>query len=155
MDQVIGGLLNASFGNAVELIVSIIALTQNLVVVVQASMLGSILSNLLLVLGMCFWFGGIRYQEQVFNQIVAQTSSSLLFIATISLLLPAAFYASVGKTESEQQITQDILHISRATSVILLVIYFAYLFFQVNKHRYFHVVILLICNNSSRLIRIW
>ncbi|CDH56696.1 calcium proton exchanger [Lichtheimia corymbifera JMRC:FSU:9682] len=133
--EVIGGLLNASFGNAVELIVSIIALTQNLVVVVQASMLGSILSNLLLVLGMCFWFGGIRYQEQVFNQIVAQTSSSLLFIATISLLLPAAFYASVGKTESEEQLTQDILHISRATSVILLVIYFAYLFFQLKTHK--------------------
>ena len=124
--------MNASFGNAVELIICIISLTQNLVVVVQASMLGSILSNLLLVLGMCFWFGGIRYQEQRFNETVAQTSASLLFIATTSLLLPAAFHASVGSTETTEDLTSDILNISRATSIILLIIYFSYLFFQVN-----------------------
>ncbi|KAI8142801.1 calcium/proton exchanger [Fennellomyces sp. T-0311] len=133
--EVIGGLLNASFGNAVELIISIISLTQNLVVVVQASMLGSILSNLLLVLGMCFWFGGIRYQEQKFNETVAQTSASLLFIATTSLLLPAAFHASVGSAETTEDLTSDILNISRATSIILLVIYFSYLFFQLRTHK--------------------
>lgn len=59
------------------------------------------------------------------------TSASLLFIATISLLLPASFYASVYGTETNAQVTADILKISRATSVLLLVIYFAYLFFQV------------------------
>ncbi|CDS10553.1 hypothetical protein LRAMOSA11039 [Lichtheimia ramosa] len=133
--EIIGGLLNASFGNAVELIISIISLSQNLVVVVQASMLGSILSNLLLVLGMCFWLGGIRFKEQSFNPIVAQTSASLLFIATTSLLLPAAFYASVGSSESTQELTSDILNISRATSIILLVIYFAFLFFQLRTHK--------------------
>ncbi|KAI7882273.1 calcium/proton exchanger [Lichtheimia hyalospora FSU 10163] len=133
--EIIGGLLNASFGNAVELIISIISLSQNLVVVVQASMLGSILSNLLLVLGMCFWFGGVRFKEQSFNPIVAQTSASLLFIATTSLLLPAAFYASVGSAESAEQLTSDILNISRATSIILLVIYFAFLFFQLRTHK--------------------
>ncbi|KAI9253910.1 calcium/proton exchanger [Phascolomyces articulosus] len=133
--EVIGGLLNASFGNAVELIISIISLTQNLVVVVQASMLGSILSNLLLVLGMCFWFGGIKYQEQKFNETVAQTSASLLFIATTSLLLPAAFHASVGSTETKEELTSDILNISRATSIILLIIYFSYLFFQLKTHK--------------------
>lgn len=129
--EILGGLLNASFGNAVELIISIISLTKNLVTVVQASMLGSILSNLLLVLGMCFWFGGIRFKEQNFNVTAAMTSASLLFIATISLLLPASFYASVYGTETNAQVTADILKISRATSVLLLVIYFAYLFFQV------------------------
>ncbi|KAI7849980.1 calcium/proton exchanger [Circinella umbellata] len=133
--EVIGGLLNASFGNAVELIISIISLTQNLVVVVQASMLGSILSNLLLVLGMCFWFGGIKYTEQKFNETVAQTSASLLFIATTSLLLPAAFYASVGNKETSEELTSDILNISRATSIILLIIYFSYLFFQLKTHK--------------------
>ncbi|SAL95909.1 hypothetical protein [Absidia glauca] len=128
--EVLGGLLNASFGNAVELIVSIIALTKNLVIVVQASMLGSILSNLLLVLGMCFWFGGYRYKEQTFNVTAAQTSASLLFIATASLLLPAAFYGSSFGTASTATVNSDILIISRATSIILLVVYFAYLFFQ-------------------------
>ncbi|SAM02076.1 hypothetical protein [Absidia glauca] len=128
--EVVGGLLNATFGNAVELIVSIIALSQNLVVIVQSSMLGSILSNLLLVLGMCFWLGGYRYKEQVFNVTVAQTSASLLFIATASLLLPAAFYGSTLQSVSSAAEVHDILAISRATSILLLIIYASYLFFQ-------------------------
>ncbi|KAG1180266.1 hypothetical protein G6F70_000653 [Rhizopus microsporus] len=130
--EVIGGLLNATFGNAVELIISIISLTQNLVVVVQASMLGSILSNLLLVLGMCFWGGGYYYKEQHFNKTVAQTSASLLFISVASLLIPASFYGSItsARSESNEDLTQDILRISRATSVILLILYFSYIFFQ-------------------------
>ncbi|KAI8340839.1 calcium/proton exchanger [Chlamydoabsidia padenii] len=134
--EVLGGLLNASFGNAVELIVSIIALSKNLVIVVQASMLGSILSNLLLVLGMCFWFGGYRYKEQTFNVTAAQTSASLLFIATASLLLPAAFYGSTFGSENITTVNSDILIISRATSIILLVVYFAYLFFQLKTHKH-------------------
>jgi Ca2+:H+ antiporter len=135
---VIGGLLNATFGNAVELIISILALTEGLIVVVQASMLGSILSNLLLVLGMCFWGGGYYHKTQRFNQTVAQTSASLLFISVASLLIPAAFYASIKSAtttemtqEQKVEYSQDILNISRATSVILLVLYFAYLLFQV------------------------
>lgn len=134
----IGGLLNATFGNAVELIISILALTEGLIVVVQASMLGSILSNLLLVLGMCFWGGGYYHKTQRFNQTVAQTSASLLFISVASLLIPAAFYASIKSAtttemtqEQKVEYSQDILNISRATSVILLVLYFAYLLFQV------------------------
>ncbi|KAG1143978.1 hypothetical protein G6F37_012383 [Rhizopus arrhizus] len=130
--EVIGGLLNATFGNAVELIISIISLTQNLVVVVQASMLGSILSNLLLVLGMCFWGGGYFYKVQRFNQTVAQTSASLLFISVASLLIPASFYGSIMEDASESglDLTRDILKISRATSVILLILYFSYNFFK-------------------------
>jgi Ca2+:H+ antiporter len=117
------------------LIISIISLTQNLVIVVQASMLGSILSNLLLVLGMCFWGGGYYFKTQYFNKTVAQTSASLLFISVASLLIPASFYGSIHSTntESSGELTQDILNISRATSVILLILYFSYLFFQVSK----------------------
>ncbi|ORZ17259.1 Sodium/calcium exchanger protein-domain-containing protein [Absidia repens] len=133
--EVVGGLLNATFGNAVELIVSIIALSQNLVVIVQSSMLGSILSNLLLVLGMCFWLGGYRYKEQVFNVTVAQTSAGLLFLATSSLLMPAAFYGSTLYTVSSAAEVHDILAISRATSILLLVIYASYLFFQLRTHK--------------------
>lgn len=97
-------------------------------------MLGSILSNLLLVLGMCFWGGGYYYKAQYFNKTVAQTSSSLLFISVASLLIPAAFYGSIQSEHSETkaELSDDILNISRATAVILLVIYFAYLFFQVS-----------------------
>ncbi|CAO3657812.1 unnamed protein product [Umbelopsis ramanniana] len=137
--EVLGGLLNATFGNAVELIVSIIALVEGLITVVQASMLGSILSNLLLVLGMCFFFGGLKYKEQSFNVTAAQTSASLLFIATSSLLLPAAFYGSVYglSNESKANVTTEILNISRATSIILLIIYAGFLFFQLKTHKSF------------------
>jgi Ca2+:H+ antiporter len=129
--EVIGALLNATFGNAVEFIISVISLTQNLVIVVQASMLGSILSNLLLVLGMSFFVGGCKYKEQKFNMTAAQTSASLLFISVVSLLLPAAFYGSTANVESAINEKTDILNISRATSIILLIIYLAFMFFQV------------------------
>ncbi|CAO3616195.1 unnamed protein product [Cunninghamella echinulata] len=134
--EVIGGLLNATFGNAVELIISVMALVKNLVVVVQSSMLGSILSNLLLVLGMCFFFGGYKYKEQTFNVTAAQTSASLLFISTASLLLPAAFYGSTYGSENKNVVNSDILIISRATSIILLVIYISYLWFQLKTHQH-------------------
>ncbi|KAI9268754.1 calcium/proton exchanger [Sporodiniella umbellata] len=133
--EVLGGLLNATFGNAVELILSIISLTKNLVVVVQASMLGSILSNSLLVLGMCFIFGGYKHKEQRFNTIAAQTSASLLFTSVMSLLLPAAFYGSTMSTQTYDTERTDILDISRGTAVILLIIYFAFLFFQLKTHK--------------------
>ncbi|RUP49281.1 calcium/proton exchanger, partial [Jimgerdemannia flammicorona] len=128
--ETLGGLLNATFGNAVELIISVIALTKNLVRVVQASMLGSILSNLLLVLGFCFFCGGLKYKEQEFNITAAQTSASLMAIATCSLLLPAAFYSSLIGVQTNQVVDNDILAISHATAVILLIIYGSYLLFQ-------------------------
>ncbi|CAO3616199.1 unnamed protein product [Cunninghamella echinulata] len=102
----------------------------------QSSMLGSILSNLLLVLGMCFFFGGYKYKEQTFNVTAAQTSASLLFISTASLLLPAAFYGSTYGSENKNVVNSDILIISRATSIILLVIYISYLWFQLKTHQH-------------------
>lgn len=73
--EVLGGLINATFGNAVELIVAILALVDNKVIIVQTSLVGSILSNLLLVLGFCFFFGGLRREAQYFNETVAQTAA--------------------------------------------------------------------------------
>ncbi|CDK24303.1 unnamed protein product [Kuraishia capsulata CBS 1993] len=134
----IGGLLNATFGNAVELIVSIIALQQGQITVVQASMLGSILSNLLLVLGSCFIAGGIHGDQQHFNQTVAQTMSSLLALSVIGLLLPAAFHASLPAPTKENpgsDIDGKILSFSRGTSIILLISYCLYLFFQLKTHK--------------------
>ncbi|KAJ5403486.1 hypothetical protein N7509_003357 [Penicillium cosmopolitanum] len=96
MGQALGGLMNATFGNAVELIVSIIALKDNQIRVVQASMLGSILSNILLVLGCCFFVGGLKYSEQSFNSTVASTMSSLMAVASASLIIPATLYAAIS-----------------------------------------------------------
>lgn len=90
-NETFGGLLNATFGNAVELIVSLIALFKDEIVIVQTSLIGSILSNLLLVMGMCFFLGGVNRIDQQFNVTVAQTSSSLLALAVASLMIPTAF----------------------------------------------------------------
>ncbi|ETN42232.1 calcium/proton exchanger [Cyphellophora europaea CBS 101466] len=138
--EVIGGLLNASFGNAVELIVSIIALVKDQTLIVQTSLIGSMLSNLLLVLGMCFFFGGVNRLEQNFNITVAQTASSLLFLSVSSLLIPTAFdeFARIG---DQSQASGDPSHpkphvadLSRGTAIMLLIVYGCYLFFQLKSH---------------------
>ncbi|KEF57761.1 calcium/proton exchanger [Exophiala aquamarina CBS 119918] len=131
LGQTLGGLLNATFGNAVELIVSIIALRANEIRIVQASMLGSILSNILLVLGCCFLAGGLRYPEQSFNSTVASTMSSLMTVATSSLIIPATLYAVTSENKSQEA---NIMILSRGTAIILLLIYIAYLYFQLKSH---------------------
>ncbi|SCU92570.1 LAMI_0E11078g1_1 [Lachancea mirantina] len=132
----LGGLLNATLGNAVELIVSIIALREGQIRIVQASMLGSLLSNLLLVLGFCFIAGGYNRKQQTFNQTAAQTMSSLLTISCASLLIPAAFRASLPDDNERQDrfINQKILNLSRGTSIVLLAIYICFLIFQLGTH---------------------
>jgi len=133
LGQTLGGLLNATFGNAVELIVSIIALRNGEIRIVQASMLGSILSNIPLVLGCCFLAGGLRYPEQNFNSTVASTMSSLMAVATASLIIPATLYSVLSDYEhGKQDNSIDIL--SRGTAIILLIIYIAYLYFQLKSH---------------------
>ena len=138
--EVIGGLLNASFGNAVELIVSIIALVKGEILIVQTSLIGSILSNLLLVMGMCFFFGGINRLEQSFNVTVAQTASSLLFLAVSGLIIPTAFdQFAVFKGESTAESTpenprSETAQLSRGTAILLLLVYACYLFFQLKSH---------------------
>ncbi|KAK5136602.1 hypothetical protein LTR08_002616 [Meristemomyces frigidus] len=130
--ETLGGLLNATFGNAVELIVGIIALTQGKILIVQTSLLGSMLSNLLLVMGMCFFCGGIRRTEQFFNLTVAQTASSLLALAIGSLIIPTAFVSFAPKSGID--IATKITPVSRGVAVMLLFVYGCYLFFQLSTH---------------------
>ncbi|OAR00114.1 hypothetical protein LLEC1_05128 [Akanthomyces lecanii] len=140
LGDALGGLLNATFGNAVELIVSIVALRDGQIEVVQSSMLGSILSNLLLVMGMCFLFGGLAHRgtngngsEQVFSAAVAQTTCSLMALSSASLVLPAALYAVMDQNGSNAK-RESILVFSRGTAVILLILYVLYLIFQLRTH---------------------
>lgn len=130
----IGALLNATFGNAVELILGVIALKEGLIRVVQASVLGSILSNLLLVLGFCFFLGGVNRTEQKFNVTAAQTSCSLLAVTTLSLLVPAAFSASTP----EEDTVESILELSHGVSIVLLIVYILYLLFQLKTHTFLY-----------------
>lgn len=127
--EVLGGLINATFGNAVELIVAILALVDGKVTIVQTSLIGSILSNLLLVMGFCFFFGGLRRQQQYFNVTVAQTAASLLALAAAAVIVPTVFDLA---SETEEK---DVAALSRGTSVILLVVYAAYLLFQLKTHQ--------------------
>ncbi|KAK3502616.1 Sodium/calcium exchanger protein-domain-containing protein [Neurospora crassa] len=126
--EVMGGLLNASFGNAVELIVAVIALTHDEIVVVQTSLIGSILSNLLLVMGMCFFCGGLNRQEQYFNTTVAQTAASLLALAVASVIVPTVFDMAADTPP------EKVAQISRGVSIILLFVYGGYLLFQLKTH---------------------
>jgi len=118
------------------MIVAIIALAKDEVVVVQTSLIGSILSNLLLVMGMCFFFGGLRRTEQFFNQTVAQTAASLLALAIGSIIIPTAFdkFGTTATAADAAKHNSDVASLSRGTAVILLVVYLGYLFFQLHTH---------------------
>jgi Ca2+:H+ antiporter len=96
-------------------------------------MLGSILSNILLVLGCCFLVGGIRYPEQSFNSTVASTMSSLMTVSSASLIIPATLYASLSSAKEGHK-DENILFLSHWTAIILLVLYIIYLFFQLRSH---------------------
>ncbi|CAB9508053.1 Ca(2+)/H(+) antiporter [Seminavis robusta] len=127
-NQTIGGLINATFGNAVEVVVAIQALVANEFRVVQASMLGSIFSNLLLVLGCCFFFGGLYYKEQQFNSAAATSNMGLLALSSIALVLPTPF-AEYYNLEDEH-----VLKISRVSAIFLMFMYLQLLFFQLHTH---------------------
>ncbi|TVY18976.1 Vacuolar calcium ion transporter [Lachnellula arida] len=103
----------------------------------QASLLGSILANLLLILGMCFLLGGLRFQEQIYNSTVTQMSACLLSLSVMSLLLPTAFHASFNSEVSDKA-TRMVLKVSRGTSVVLLIVYGMYLLFQLKSHAYMY-----------------
>lgn len=127
-NEVIGGLVNATFGNAVEVVVVIQALLANEFRVVQASMLGSIFSNLLLVLGTCFFCGGMIYKEQTFNSTAATANMSLLALSGIAMVLPTPFAASYDVEE------KMVLIISRFAAVFLMIMYLQLLIFQLKTH---------------------
>mmetsp|Transcript_75407 Transcript_75407/g.245277 ORF Transcript_75407/g.245277 Transcript_75407/m.245277 type:complete len:411 (-) Transcript_75407:94-1326(-) len=126
--QMIGGLLNATFGNAVEMIVTINAIRAGLVGVVQGSLLGSILSNLLLVLGMAFFAAGLRMKESTFNSTGASANMSCLTLSSIALGLPT-IYSNIPGTNFE-----DMLMISRISSVVIAIVYLLFLWFQLVTH---------------------
>jgi Ca2+:H+ antiporter len=127
----IGGLLNASFGNITEMVVAMYALKEGLLRVVQLSLLGSILSNMLLVLGCAFFFGGLRFKIQRFAKEGVIASAGLLMLGVLALMLPNVLHA----THTELDGTVDDVSLSRFCSVVLLGMYGAYLYFQLVSHR--------------------
>ncbi|KAF7760181.1 hypothetical protein Agabi119p4_10857 [Agaricus bisporus var. burnettii] len=132
----VGGLLNATLGNIVEMIIAGIALKECELELVQSSLLGGLLSNLLLVLGMAFIVGGYRFHQQEFQPMVAQLNSSLLIVSVISLIVPVAFHQYLENRVDDGQELPILLELSRGAAVILILIYFAYLYFQFYSHNH-------------------
>ncbi|XP_057724441.1 vacuolar cation/proton exchanger 3-like [Arachis stenosperma] len=131
----VGGLLNATCGNATEMIIALLALRKNKVDVVKFSLLGSILSNLLLVLGSSLLCGGLANlkREQRYDRKQADVNSLLLLLGLLCHLLPLLFkYALAGGSYS---IATSTLQLSRASSVVMLIAYLAYIVFQLKTHR--------------------
>lgn len=128
----VSGLLNATFGNATELIICIVAVHSGQIEIVKASLIGSIIGNVLMVLGLSVLLGGIRHKMQVFNKDVAQSHSAMLAVAVISLLVPALFVrdspikalAGSGRIE----------HLSIGVAGVLIVLYFGSLLFSLYTH---------------------
>ncbi len=147
MPKVFGILIETTFGSIVEIVLFLILIIKhksgdgtaehgNLVPVIQAAILGSILTNLLLCLGMCFFVGGIRQQVQTFHSAVSEVGNGLLLVAGFGLLIPSAFYSALkgsavhnSKPHSKHSFTEEKLHhdivkISQITSILLICSFF-------------------------------
>ncbi|KAJ0281018.1 hypothetical protein Brms1b_008251 [Colletotrichum noveboracense] len=168
MPKVAGILIETTFGSIVEIILFVVLIVKhnthegngeegNLIPIIQAAILGSILTNLLLCLGLCFFFGGVRNSSQKFHAIVSEVGTGLLLVAAFGLLIPSAFYSAL-KAETwpelpglrvtfhekftEGTLQADVLRISQATSIALIVAFFLYIWYQASsQHSIFDEVI--------------
>jgi Ca2+:H+ antiporter len=136
----IGGLLNVTFGNAPELIIAFIALLEGLQEVVKASLVGSIIGNILLVLGASMLVGGLGRDRQTFNRTTANAQSSMLLLALTALILPAIFELVhgghlPGVNLERANFGSDIEKLSFGVALVLIASYVAGLFFSLKTHR--------------------
>ena len=129
----IGGLLNATFGNATELIVSIFAIQAGLVQVAKASITGAILGNLLLVLGTAMLVGGRKRERQTFNATAAKTACSMLVLATTALVVPAVFLITAGESHAD-----DVGMLSIFVAILMMIAYAANLYFTLHTHKHLY-----------------
>ena len=136
----IGGLLNVTFGNAPELIIAFFALNEGLQEVVKASLIGSILGNVLLVMGAAMLIGGLGRERQTFDRTAAGAQSSMLLLAIVALAMPAIYQLVVAgglpsPTAESRNFSAEVEHLSLAVAIILLISYAAGLWFSLKSHR--------------------
>ncbi|KAI9848636.1 MAG: hypothetical protein M1838_000475 [Thelocarpon superellum] len=136
LPKVIGVLTETTLGSVVELILFIVLLTRDQFGVIRSAVLGSILATLLLCLGLCFFAGGLRREEQEFSETVSEVGSGLLLTAGLGLFVPSAYSHAVTGTTllTEEEVIDNILHISRVSSILLIVAYVIYIWFQTQSH---------------------
>jgi len=136
----IGGLLNVTFGNAPELIIALFALREGLQEVVKASIVGSIIGNILLVLGAAMFVGGLKRDKQTFNRTAASAQSGMLLLALTALILPAVFQLVHGGglpnvAEDRVDFGSDVEKLSFGVAIVLMLSYVAGLIFSLKTHR--------------------
>jgi Ca2+:H+ antiporter len=136
----IGGLLNVTFGNAPELIIAFFALIEGLQEVVKASIVGSIIGNILLVMGAAMFVGGLPREKQTFSQTAAHAQSAMLMLALVALVFPAIFQLIHGGGlprvgVDEVDFGSDLEHLSFGVAIVLLISYVAGLIFSLKTHR--------------------
>lgn len=131
----IGGLLNAVFGNATELIIALVALRAGLVDIVKASITGTIVSNLLLVMGLSMFLGGLRYKEQEFKPVVARMNGSTMTLAVIAIILPAMVISTSNVVEPSA-----ITGLSMFVAAVMIAVYAFTLLFSLKTHSYLYEV---------------
>lgn len=130
----VGGLINATLGNAAELIITVLALNQGLITIVKASLAGSILGNILLVLGLSAFIGGLKHKKLCFSECVANLNTSLLLMIVTALSVPAIFSFTGNISPDRLQV------LSLWTAVGLIIIYIASMVFSFKTHKYlFHL----------------
>jgi Ca2+:H+ antiporter len=127
----IGGLLNATFGNAAELIIAIVALRAGQMEIVKASITGSIIGNVLLVLGAAFLAGGLRYKVQEFNLITARAQAEMLLVSAVAIIIPGLFHALRPDGTNVNEAT-----ISLIIACLLVVLYVLSLIFSLHTHKH-------------------
>ncbi|HKG02424.1 MAG TPA: calcium/proton exchanger [Conexibacter sp.] len=136
----IGGLLNVTFGNAPELIIALFALEAGLHEVVKASIIGSVIGNVLLVLGASMFVGGLGRERQVFNRTTATAQSSMLLLAIVAMMMPAIFELVEGKGlpgPGSELVNYDstVEQLSLAVAIVLILSYVSGLVFSLRTHR--------------------
>jgi Ca2+:H+ antiporter len=136
----IGGLLNVTFGNAPEIIIALFALGAGLHEVVKASLVGSMLGNILLVLGAAMFVGGLGRDRQHFDRTAASVQSSMLLLAAVALVMPAIFELIAGKSlplpgDEIRNYPSDVEHLSLAVAIVLMATYAGGLLFSLKTHR--------------------
>jgi len=136
----IGGLLNVTFGNFPELVIAFFALIEGLQEVVKASIIGSIMGNILLVLGASMFIGGLRRDRQTFNRTAASAQSSMLLLALVTLIMPAVYELVTGgrlPAVNEDLVEYDstVEHLSLAVAIVLILTYIGGLIFSLRTHR--------------------
>ncbi|KAI5200900.1 putative vacuolar cation/proton exchanger 2 [Aureobasidium subglaciale] len=139
LPTVFGVVLETTLGSLVEMILFIVLLKNNGtqgIPIVQAAILGSILANLLLCMGLCFFFGGLRRHEQSFHDVVSDTGSNLMLVAGFALIIPVTYSnALTGRVNlTEEHLELEVVRISRATAIVLLLAFAVYTFFQMKSH---------------------